>query len=145
MPNHPQDIKTTSIPPKITIDIQNVSSWIQLDSARLPAAADTVDNAALLQVDIAAIVGVLVFLTISQIVRPADRPPWWILTSLLVTPFAFSAMVILLEDAFANEYIVRVIAYNFNLPEASALLGFLLIFGFFVGVYRTMRKQQKQQ
>jgi hypothetical protein len=116
-----------------------------LDSTKLPAAADTVDNAALLQVDIAAIVGVLIFLTISSVVRPHERPPWWILTSLLVTPFAFSAMVILLEDIFASEYIMRVVAYNINIPEASAFLGFLLIFGFFVGVYRTMRKSQKQQ
>lgn len=133
-------IKTTSNLSNQIWDFLNIT----LDNESLPKAADTVDNATLLQVDITAIVGVFIFLTIAQLVPSAGRP-WWGLTAVLVIPFALSALAILAEDIWSTEYVMRVVAYNFRLPEAFALLGFGLIFIMFFYIFRKITKNIKKQ
>ena len=120
-----------------------MSTWINLDNASLPR-PEFIDIPTLLQVDITAIVGIFIFLTVAQFWPSAARP-WLTLASLLVIPFALSALTILVEDIWSSEYIIRVIAYNFNLPKIFAFVGFLLIFVVFYGLYRNLKSLKDER
>jgi hypothetical protein len=132
---------TTSLITNITGGAVKPEEWLPVtDNASLPETAEVIDNAALLQVDITAIVGVFIFLTIAQVMPSTSRPAWWGLTSLIVVPFSLSAMAILVEDVMSTEYVMRVIAYNVRFPELLALFGFIIIFIMFFYIYRNLGK-----
>jgi hypothetical protein len=84
-----------------------------------------IDNATLLQVDITAIVGTFIFLTIQQL---SAARAWWFVTAFLVIPFTVSAMAILIEDIWASEYVIEVVQQHANIPSIAALAGLFYIF-----------------
>ena len=81
-----------------------------------------IDNADLLQVDITAVLGILIFLTIGQ--RAAERRYFTVTTAFMVIPFAISGLIVLVDDTWLGS--------NY-LDEARfmAALGFLLIILYF--------------
>jgi hypothetical protein len=106
-----------------------------------------IDNAVLLQVDVTAIVGIFIFLTLQGVtVRGSQsalmqQRPWFFATSFLVIPFTVSAMAILIEYIWASEDIIRIIQQHSNIPAVTALGGFLyilLLFSFIA--YKLERK-----
>jgi hypothetical protein len=73
----------------------------------------TIDNATLLQVDVTALVGVLLFLTLQgfggKVFTTKQRHGMIFLTSVLVVPFSFSASAILVDETFPEHPAVKYI------------------------------------
>ena len=99
-----------------------------------------IDNATLLQVDITAIVGIFIFLTIQQLTSGARV--WSFVTAFLVIPFTVSAIAILIESIWASEYLIKVVQQNVNIPGVSALTGFFYILIIFVYIFHKTRSKK---
>jgi hypothetical protein len=84
--------------------------------------AISISNTTLLTVDVTAILGILIFLTIGQ--RAAERKEWTFLTASLVIPFTISALMILVDDMRLQMDEEDV---NFFNARAFTALGFALI------------------
>lgn len=90
----------------------------------------SIDNATLIQADITAIIGVIIFLTLQGVKPAADsttkykqRRAWFGLTAVLVIPFALSALTILIEDSWYRG--------NEDAQESSHLAKIFAAVGFF--------------
>lgn len=109
--------------------------------------ADTIDYATLLQVDITAIVGTFIFLTVVGLARTQyelqQKKAWWILTSFLVISFAISRAAILIEDIWATNDIIKTVREQVDIPRIFALAGFLYILMVFIGIMRLMWPKKK--
>jgi hypothetical protein len=92
--------------------------------------SDCLDNAALLQVDITAKVGIFIFLTIEELAlgptRDQRRRTRWLFTPILAIPFAVSALVILIEDNWSSNCIVKWVQNYANIPMISAIRRFFV-------------------
>ena len=104
-----------------------------------------IDNATLLQVDTTAIVGIFIFLTlqrfgqkefnIGQGVSIRQPESMLIITSILVIPFAFSAMAILVGETYPNNPTVKyIVQQGLGISRNSAIIGFGYILFVFVYV-----------
>lgn len=119
-----------------------------------------IDNAVLLQVDVTAIFGIFVFLTVRQHLVPdipiepakpqfdddADkdfrlksresmaRAMWTLITTFLLMPFAASSMIILLNYILSDYFSVEVFALAIA-PSILAFIGFSFILGLFALLY----------
>ena len=102
-----------------------------------------IGNAILLQVDITAIVGIFIFVTIAQ-VKMQEQKALLLLTSILVIPFAVSALFILIEDFLLSEYFVTLLK-KLSIPMWGAISGFayiILVFGY---IFVKQLKQPKHK
>ncbi|MGC1134419.1 MAG: hypothetical protein WA941_16445 [Nitrososphaeraceae archaeon] len=99
-----------------------------------------IDNAVLLQVDITAIVGIFIFLTIEELALGKagyqQRRIRWFHTSFLVIPFAVSALAILIEDNWSTSFVLKGVQQHVDIPKWAAIAGFayiLIVFVFILG------------
>ena len=81
-----------------------------------------IDNAVLLQVDVTAVLGLLIFLTIGQ--RATERRELSYSTAGMVIPFAISALMVLVDDTWMGNV-------NFFVSRFFTALGFFLILLYF--------------
>lgn len=119
---------------------------LQEGSATVPVTADItfIDYPTLLQVDITAIVGTFIFLTIAGVARnPLQGRAWFFLTSFLVIPFAISGAAILVEDIWDSSPEVKALKEYADIPRVFALAGFLYILIVFIGIMRLLSKTAK--
>lgn len=96
-----------------------------------------IDNAVLLQMDVTAIFGISIFLTVHQHIvgrkvetSEIERETWVVMVSTILIPFAASAMIILIGSISSTEVFALTIA------SILAIIGFIILLLFFISLYR---------
>ena len=99
-----------------------------------------IDNATLLQADTTAIVGIFIFLTLQgfgQKLNLEQQKSRLVMTSLLVIPFAFSAIAILIGEIHSDNPIVRdTVQQNLQISRYAAMIGFCFVLFVFIPTWK---------